>query len=259
MQSCAAPRTGVLREPLPGPRLLPLSTAHQRRLSLTSPPPLPPPQSPLQAIPQLARAFKARLLDTCLRSARACRSSAHAARTPSTIPLARVPAAAHRCTRASALCVGASKPCGKGLVPPHSKAHPCCRCYGALARVLLPLLPVLPPQPSSNSSHRYIIDKMPDASYNWLQALSPPHCSCASAHPPPQLHQVSVGGRHTCGIKLGAGYSDGKDYTGRLFCFGRNTEKQCDVPNDVKDSVWLEVSAGACQSVQRVVCVRACV
>jgi hypothetical protein len=57
--------------------------------------------------------------------------------------------------------------------------------------------------------------------------------------------QVSAGGRHTCGIKSGLGFTDGKDYTGRLFCFGRNEEKQCSVPQDVADAVWSTVSAGA--------------
>jgi hypothetical protein len=86
----------------------------------------------------------------------------------------------------------------------------------------------------------YTIDKMADASYNWLQALPLPPPPAHAAHAP----QVSAGGRHSCGIKTGPGFSDGKDYTGRLFCFGRNVEQQCLVPADVKDAVWAIVTAG---------------
>ena len=95
----------------------------------------------------------------------------------------------------------------------------------------------------------YTIDKMADASYNWQQAsrrLHPTHQPrfTGSNRRVPRA-QVSAGGRHTCGIKTGPGFTDGKDYTGRLFCFGRNEEKQCSVPADVADAVWSTVSAGA--------------
>jgi hypothetical protein len=93
----------------------------------------------------------------------------------------------------------------------------------------------------------YTIDKMPDASYNWQQAsrrLHPTHQPRFTGSNR-RVPQVSAGGRHTCGIKTGPGFTDGKDYTGRLFCFGRNEEKQCSVPADVADAVWSTVSAGA--------------
>jgi hypothetical protein len=53
-----------------------------------------------------------------------------------------------------------------------------------------------------------------------------------------QFIDVFAGGRHTCAIKSGIGWTDGKDYTDRLYCFGRNEEGQSDVPIGMANDAW---------------------
>jgi hypothetical protein len=47
-----------------------------------------------------------------------------------------------------------------------------------------------------------------------------------------------TGGRHTCAIKSGVGWTDGVDYADRLFCFGRNDEGQLDIPVEMANEAW---------------------
>lgn len=49
---------------------------------------------------------------------------------------------------------------------------------------------------------------------------------------------LSPGGRHTCAIKSGVGWTDGVDYKDRLFCFGRNLEGQLDPPSGMSAAAW---------------------
>ncbi len=93
--------------------------------------------------------------------------------------------------------------------------------------------------PQNELSLEFKIDKMPSRSYDWLFVAT--GIKSARIHLfQQQLRRIKPqsGGRHTCAIKRGVGWTDGIDYTDHLFCFGRNIEGQLDPPTETAQAAW---------------------
>ena len=99
--------------------------------------------------------------------------------------------------------------------------------------------------PEKDIALEYKIDKMPSRTYDWSYVAAGTNwaravikCLMGAVLNIYSHILFCLGGRHTCAIKSGVGWTDGVDYKDRLFCFGRNVEGQLDPPIEMSTAAW---------------------